>query len=147
MYSLMLSQYAMLESVKKNQCQSTQLYEHCDLSLPEGCHPTAHEYNCTNTIALGQSPPGRCHPSVRALGSSFSCNLVKDVCFSIKQLLLCLPSQCAYLQSNFWIPVLGTGMTPEINVMSLFYCNTRSSVLAILMTSLVAQFNSKINIC
>ncbi|MGL9758659.1 MAG: hypothetical protein ACR5LA_07585 [Wolbachia sp.] len=119
MCSLILSQS---ESVKKNQCQSTQLYKHCDLSLPEGCHPNAHAYNCTNIVVLEQSLPRGCHPSALTLGSSFSCNLVKDVYFSIKQLLLCLPSQCAYLQSNFWIPVFDTGMTPEIDVMCLFYC-------------------------
>ncbi|MGL9718116.1 MAG: hypothetical protein ACR5K9_05515 [Wolbachia sp.] len=39
------------------------------------------------------------------LGSSFSYNLVKDVCSNIKQLLLCLPAQRTYLQSSFWIPV------------------------------------------
>ncbi|WP_167347031.1 MULTISPECIES: hypothetical protein [unclassified Wolbachia] len=41
------------------------------------------------------------------LGSSFSYNLVKNVCFSIRQLFLCLSAQCAHLQSNFWIPVSG----------------------------------------
>ncbi|QCB63116.1 hypothetical protein EJB00_02540 [Wolbachia endosymbiont of Drosophila mauritiana] len=117
MYSLMLFQHAILESVKKNQCQITQLYKHCDLNLPEGCRPNAHAYNCMNIVVLEQSPSGKCHPSVRALGSSFSCNLVKDVCFSIKQLLLCLPPQCTYLQSNFWIPVSSTA---EID---LLYCH------------------------
>lgn len=120
MYSLMLFQHAILESVKKNQCQITQLYKHlykhCDLNLPEGCHLSAQAYNCTNIVVLEQSPPVGCHPSALTLESSFSCNLVKDVYFRIKQLLLYLPSQCTYLQSNFWIPVSSTA---EID---LLYC-------------------------
>ncbi|MFP3025718.1 MAG: hypothetical protein ACEY3L_05525 [Wolbachia sp.] len=113
MYSLMLFQHAILESVKKNQCQITQLYKHCDLNLPEGCHLNTQ----ANIVVLEQSPPVGCHPSALTLESSFSCNLVKDVYFRIKQLLLYLPPQCTYLQSNFWIPVSSTA---EID---LLYCH------------------------
>ncbi|WP_156488198.1 hypothetical protein [Wolbachia endosymbiont of Dactylopius coccus] len=38
------------------------------------------------------------------------CNLIKNVCFSVRQLPL--THQLSYKQ-NFWIPVSSTGMTPS----------------------------------
>jgi hypothetical protein len=65
-------------------------------------------HNCTNVVIWAY------HEGVILVldtGIQLLCNLVKDVCFSVKQLLLCSPAQCAYWQSNFWIPVSATFMT------------------------------------
>ncbi|MDR0773262.1 MAG: hypothetical protein LBE46_02960 [Wolbachia pipientis] len=42
-------------------------------------------------------------------GIQLLCNLIKNVCFSVRQLPLA--HQFSYKQ-NFWIPVSSTGMTP-----------------------------------
>ncbi|WP_128080215.1 hypothetical protein [Wolbachia endosymbiont of Glossina morsitans morsitans] len=60
----------------------------------------------------------RCHSSppflvipVLDAGIQFLCNLIKNVCFSVRQLPLV--HQLSYKQ-NFWIPVLSTGMTSSV---------------------------------
>ncbi len=71
--------------------------------------------------------------SAQTLGSSFPCNLTKDIYFSIRQLLLCSPSSvCLLTNRNFWIPVSATFMTPSLvdsnqnvgTVVASNYCNT-----------------------
>ncbi|WP_341816806.1 hypothetical protein [Wolbachia endosymbiont (group A) of Agelastica alni] len=80
----------------------TQPYERCNI---------AQYYTVNDVIPVPSFLSSQCLFSLSSqcvtLGSSFSYNLVKDVCFSIRQLFLCLSAQCAHLQSNFWIPVSG----------------------------------------
>ncbi|WP_264718702.1 hypothetical protein [Wolbachia endosymbiont (group A) of Lasioglossum morio] len=72
----------------------TQPYKRCNI---------AQYYTVNDVIPVPSFLSSQCV----TLGSSFSYNLVKNVCFSIRQLFLCLSAQCAHLQSNFWIPVSG----------------------------------------
>ncbi|MBS9530121.1 MAG: hypothetical protein O7150_05045 [Wolbachia endosymbiont of Andrena praecox] len=60
----------------------------------------------------------RCHSSAPFLvipvldtGIQLLCNLIKNVCFSVRQLPLA--HQLSYKQ-NFWIPVSSTGMTSSV---------------------------------
>ncbi|XCA33215.1 MAG: hypothetical protein ABS808_05555 [Wolbachia endosymbiont of Polyergus mexicanus] len=60
-------------------------------------------HNCTNVVVWATS--GQCPDT----GIQLLCNLIKNVCFSVRQLPLA--HQLSYKQ-NFWIPVPSTGMTP-----------------------------------
>ncbi|XCA33003.1 MAG: hypothetical protein ABS808_04310 [Wolbachia endosymbiont of Polyergus mexicanus] len=71
-----------------------QLYEHCNLGLPGGCHFSVIQVADTGSLMTVSS---QCPDT----GIQLLCNLIKNVCFSVRQLPLA--HQLSYKQ-NFWIP-------------------------------------------
>ncbi|WP_220468199.1 hypothetical protein [Wolbachia pipientis] len=59
--------------------------------------------------SLGAIPTSGMSSQCPDTGIQLLCNLIKNVCFSVRQLPLA--HQLSYKQ-NFWIPVSSTGMTP-----------------------------------
>ncbi len=59
--------------------------------------------------SLGAIPTSGVSSQCPDTGIQLLCNLIKNVCFSVRQLPLA--HQLSYKQ-NFWIPVSSTGMTP-----------------------------------
>ncbi|MBV2146154.1 MULTISPECIES: hypothetical protein [unclassified Wolbachia] len=65
------------------------------------CHSSVWAHNCTNIVVWEQFPTSGVSSQCPDTGIQLLCNLIKNVCFSVRQLPLA--HQLSYKQ-NFWIP-------------------------------------------